>query len=55
MSGLIKVIVVFVICVISFISSVIAYKNDEYSPFACIFGVIGGISFCVGLIAFMLL
>lgn len=55
MSNLIKIIVVFVVCIISFTLSVIIYENDEYSPFVFIFTATGIISFIVSLVGFLII
>ena len=55
MSNLIKIIVVFAVCIISFILLAIAYRVDEYSPFVFVFSFTGGISFFVSLVGFLLI
>ena len=55
MSGLFKVIVVFAVCVISFILLAIAYGEDEYSPFVFVFTFTGLASFFVGLMLLLVI
>lgn len=55
MSGLIKIIVTFVICIVSFTLGVVSYKFNEYSPFVFIFIVVGMISFLVSIVGFMMI
>lgn len=55
MSNLIKTIVVFAVCVISFILLAITYSIDEYSPFVPAFLFTGLTSFFVSLVGFLLI
>lgn len=55
MTGLIKVLVTFFVCLVSFILLAITYETDEYSPFVPVFAFTGLASFFVSLMLFLVI
>jgi hypothetical protein len=55
MMSLTKIIIVFIVSIISYILGYITYKNDEFSPFIFIFVTTGVITFIVSLVGFLII
>ena len=55
MTSLTKIIIVFIVSIISYVLGYMSYINDDLSPFAFIFITTGAISFIISLVGFMVI